>query len=89
MKKPRAHTLTETGITRVEKILGVDNLYEKDFDSIHHIENALRAKTLYIQDKDYVVKDNQVTIVDEFTDDLWLGGAGVTDFTRRLKQKKV
>ena len=72
-EKSKSATLTETGITRVEKILGVDNLYEKDFDSIHHIENALRAKTLYLRDKDYVVKDNQVTIVDEFTGRLMVG----------------
>src|SRR5512146_1299358 len=72
-EKAKSATLTETGITRVEKILGVDNLYEKDFDAIHHIENALRARTLYLKDKDYVVKDNQVTIVDEFTGRLMVG----------------
>jgi preprotein translocase subunit SecA len=72
-EKAKSATLTEMGITRVEKLLGVDNLYEKDFDSIHHIENALRAKTLYLRDKDYVVKDNQVTIVDEFTGRLMVG----------------
>jgi len=72
-EKSKSASLTEMGITRVEKILGVDNLYEKDFDSIHHIENALRAKTLYLRDKDYVVKDNQVTIVDEFTGRLMVG----------------
>jgi preprotein translocase subunit SecA len=72
-EKSKSASLTETGITRVEKILGVDNLYEKDFESIHHIENALRAKTLYLRDKDYVVKDNQVTIVDEFTGRLMVG----------------
>lgn len=72
-EKAKSATLTETGITQVEKLLGVDNLYEKDFDSIHHIENALRAKTLYLADKDYVVKDNQVTIVDEFTGRLMVG----------------
>lgn len=72
-EKAKSATLTETGITRVEKILGVDNLYEKDFESIHHIENALRARTLYLRDKDYVVKDNQVVIVDEFTGRLMVG----------------
>ena len=72
-EKAKSATLTEIGITRVEKILGVDNLYEKDFDAIHHIENALRAKTLYLRDKDYVVKDNQVMIVDEFTGRLMVG----------------
>ena len=72
-EKARSATLTEQGITKVEKILGVDNLYEKDFESIHHIENALRAITLYLKDRDYIVKDNQVTIVDEFTGRLMFG----------------
>ncbi|MFC1625030.1 preprotein translocase subunit SecA [Patescibacteria group bacterium] len=72
-EKAKSATLTEHGITKVEKILGVSNLYEKDFESIHHIENALRAKTLYIIDRDYIVKDNQVTIVDEFTGRLMFG----------------
>lgn len=72
-EKAKSATLTEMGITRVEKLLGVDNLYEKDFDSIHHIENALRAKAIYLRDRDYVVKDNQVTIVDEFTGRLMVG----------------
>ena len=72
-EKAKSASLTETGITRVEKILGVDNLYEKDFESIHHIENALRAKTMYLKDRDYVVKDNQVIIVDEFTGRLMMG----------------
>jgi len=72
-EKIKSATLSEHGISRVEKILGVENLYEKDWESIHHIENALRAKTLYLRDKDYVVKDNQVTIVDEFTGRLMFG----------------
>ncbi|KKR00947.1 MAG: Protein translocase subunit SecA [Candidatus Woesebacteria bacterium GW2011_GWB1_39_12] len=72
-EKVRSATLTEHGITRVEKILGVENLYEKDWEIIHHIENALRAKTLYLQDRDYVVKEGQVTIVDEFTGRLMFG----------------
>ncbi|MFH1863695.1 MAG: preprotein translocase subunit SecA, partial [bacterium] len=72
-EKAKSATLTEHGITKVEKVLGVPNLYEKDFDSIHHIENALRARSLYLIDKDYVVKDNQVTIVDEFTGRLMVG----------------
>ena len=72
-EKAKSATLTEHGISKVEKILGVSNLYEKDFESIHHIENALRARTLYLKDKDYVVKDNQVIIVDEFTGRLMVG----------------
>lgn len=72
-EKSKTATLTEHGVTRVEKILGMDNLYETDFEAIHHIENALRAKTLFLKDKDYVVKDNQVVIVDEFTGRLMVG----------------
>ena len=72
-EKARSASLTEHGITRVEKLLGVENLYEKDWDTIHHIENALRAKTLYLRDRDYVVKDDQVIIVDEFTGRLMIG----------------
>ncbi len=72
-EKVKSATLTEHGITRVEKILGVDNLYEKDYDAIHHIENALRARTLYLLDRDYVVKDDAVVIVDEFTGRLMVG----------------
>jgi preprotein translocase subunit SecA len=72
-EKSKSASLTEVGIAKVEKLLGVTNLYESDFESIHHIENALRAKTLYLKDKDYVVKDNAVTIVDEFTGRLMVG----------------
>jgi len=72
-EKLRSANLTEHGILRVEKILGVSNLYEKDWETIHHIENALKAKTLFIRDRDYVVKDGQVIIVDEFTGRLMFG----------------
>lgn len=72
-EKLKTASLTEHGISKVEKMLGVENLYEKDFESVHHIENALRAKTLYHKDKDYVVKDNEIVIVDEFTGRLMFG----------------
>ncbi|QQG47909.1 MAG: preprotein translocase subunit SecA [Candidatus Woesebacteria bacterium] len=72
-EKMKSATLTEDGIAKIEKILKVDNLYEKDFDAIHHIENALRARSLYLLDRDYVVKDGQVIIVDEFTGRLMFG----------------
>lgn len=72
-EKSKSATLTEHGITKVEKILGVSNLYEKDFDTIHHIENALRARAHYLRDREYLVKDGQVIIVDEFTGRLMPG----------------
>jgi preprotein translocase subunit SecA len=50
-EKSKSASLTEHGIQKVEKILGIDNLYEKDFEAIHHIENALRARSLYLQDR--------------------------------------
>lgn len=72
-EKHRTATLTETGLQKVEKMLGVDNLYEKDFSTIHHVENALKAKALFVKDKEYIVRDNQVVIVDEFTGRLMPG----------------
>ncbi|OGE28140.1 preprotein translocase subunit SecA [Candidatus Daviesbacteria bacterium RIFCSPHIGHO2_01_FULL_40_11] len=71
-KLKTAH-LTEHGTLKIEKMLGVDNLYEKDFSTLHHLEEALKAKTLFAKDKDYVVKDGEVIIVDEFTGRLMLG----------------
>lgn len=72
-EKQRTSTLTEDGILKVEKILGVENLYEKDFTTLHHVEQALKAKSMFHKDKDYVVKDNEVIIVDEFTGRLMPG----------------
>ena len=66
-EKLKTASLSEIGISKVERVLNVPNLYEKDFETVHHIEEALKAKTLYHKDKDYVVKENQVIIVDEFT----------------------
>lgn len=72
-EKSRSASLTEAGIERVEKVMGIDNLYEKDFEAIHHIENALRARSLYLRDREYVVRENEVVIVDEFTGRLMPG----------------
>ncbi|KKW09621.1 MAG: Protein translocase subunit SecA [Microgenomates group bacterium GW2011_GWC1_49_7] len=54
-------------------MLGIVNIYEKDFETVHHIEAALKARTLFKREKDYIVKDNQVIIVDEFTGRLLIG----------------
>lgn len=72
-EKARTVTLTDLGVKRVEQKLGVKNLYEENFDTIHHIESALKAKTLYLRDKDYIVRENQVIIVDEHTGRLMYG----------------
>jgi len=60
-------TLTDLGIRKVEKMLGVGNLYEQDFEMVHLMEQALMSHTLYEKDRDYVVKDGKVVIVDQFT----------------------
>ena len=60
-------TLTDLGIRRVEKMLGISNLYEQDFETVHLIEQSLSAQTLYEKDRDYVVKDGKIIIVDQFT----------------------
>ncbi len=73
-EKMRAATLTEAGIGRVEKILNVPNLYAAGgIEMVHHLEQALKARTLFQRDKDYVVKDGEVIIVDEFTGRLMFG----------------
>lgn len=72
----KAHTvvLTENGIARVEQMLGVQNLYEGDhIELTHHLNQALKAHSLMKRDRDYVVKDGEVIIVDEFTGRLMFG----------------
>jgi preprotein translocase subunit SecA len=67
-EKHRTATLTEEGVTKCERLLSVSNLYDpSNIELIHHIYQALRAHTLFTRDKDYVVKDGEVIIVDEFT----------------------
>lgn len=66
-EKSRSATLSEYGIRKVERTLNVKNLYEESFETIHYIENAIKAQALFHKDKDYVVKENEVIIVDEFT----------------------
>jgi preprotein translocase subunit SecA len=67
-EKHRTSTLTEEGVSKCERLLGADNLYDpSQMEIIHHIYQALRAHALFQLDKDYVVKDGEVIIVDEFT----------------------
>ncbi len=67
-EKLKAITLTDDGITKAEKLLGIDNMYtEKGIKYAHYLETAVRARALFQKDKDYVVKDGEVIIVDTFT----------------------
>ncbi|HET7699838.1 MAG TPA: preprotein translocase subunit SecA [Candidatus Limnocylindria bacterium] len=72
-EKYRAVTLTESGIARAESLLGVRNMYEGDVSAVHYLDNAVKAKALYLKDREYVVKDGEVVIVDEFTGRLMPG----------------
>ncbi|TAN33098.1 preprotein translocase subunit SecA [Patescibacteria group bacterium] len=67
-EKMRSATLSEAGIAKMEKWLGVDNIYaEGGVRTVHHVEQALRAQTLFLRDRDYIVENSEVLIVDEFT----------------------
>lgn len=68
-EKQRAVSLTDEGIAKIEKALGVDNIYEAGrIEDVHHIESALKAEAIFQKDKDYVVTpDGEIVIVDEFT----------------------
>lgn len=73
-EKARTATLTEEGIAQMEKLMGVENIYtEAGFNEVHHIEQALKAKAIFKKDIDYVIRENEITIVDEFTGRLMPG----------------
>jgi preprotein translocase subunit SecA len=67
-EKLKAISLTDAGISKAEKLLGVENIYtEKGIKYVHHLETAVKAQALFERDKDYVVKEGEVVIVDPFT----------------------
>jgi preprotein translocase subunit SecA len=73
-EKTRSVALTEEGVLKTEKLLGMGNLYEAiNMEINHHVQQALRAHVLYLRDRDYVVKDEEVIIVDEYTGRLMPG----------------
>ena len=73
-EKQKAISLTEEGIAKMEQALGVGNLYDPDnYQMTHFIENALRARVIYRRDRDYVVQDGNIILVDEFTGRLMEG----------------
>jgi preprotein translocase subunit SecA len=73
-EKSRIVTLTEAGVEKVERVQGIDNLYGPEhWQKTPYLDNALRAHVLYHKDRDYIVQNGQVVIVDEFTGRLMLG----------------
>ena len=73
-EKTRSVALNEDGVARVERLLGIENLYDaRNMTINHHVQQALRAHVLFKRDVDYIVKEGQVIIVDEFTGRLMPG----------------
>jgi len=73
-EKGKQATLTEEGIAKMEELLGLENIYtEAGFSEVHHIQQALRALACYKKDIDYIIKDDEVIIIDEFTGRLMPG----------------
>ncbi|MBU2595352.1 SEC-C domain-containing protein [Patescibacteria group bacterium] len=73
-EKDKAATLTDSGIKKMEGMLGVKNIYERGgISQVHHLEQALKAHALFKKDKDYVVKDGEIVIIDEFTGRMMFG----------------
>ena len=67
-EKLKAISLTDVGITKAEQLLGIENIYtEKGIKYVHHLETAVKAQAIFERDKDYVVKEGEVIIVDPFT----------------------
>jgi preprotein translocase subunit SecA len=67
-EKQRAISLTEAGITKAESALGISNMYSLEgMKYVHHLETAVKAKALFLREREYVVRDGEVIIVDEFT----------------------
>jgi preprotein translocase subunit SecA len=67
-EKKKAISLSDAGISKAESVLGIDNIYtEKGIKLVHHLETAVRAKALFIRDRDYVINNGEVIIVDPFT----------------------
>jgi len=67
-EKDKAVKITPEGITKIEKSLGVENVYSaENIEDVHHIEQSLKAEALFVRDKDYVVSEGEIVIVDEFT----------------------
>ncbi|HYO56521.1 preprotein translocase subunit SecA [Archangium sp.] len=73
-EKHKSVSLTDAGIEKIQQRLKINNLYDpSEIETLHHVEQALRAHTLYKRDRDYVVRDGEVIIVDEFTGRLMAG----------------
>jgi preprotein translocase subunit SecA len=87
--KDRAVSPTEEGVDKMEQFLGVENLYDADPRLARHFEQALRAHALYKRDRDYIVKDGEIVIVDEFTGRQMPGRRWSEGPTRRSRRRRA
>ena len=88
-EKERNIILTDRGITKVEHLLNIENLYDPaNYVLAHYVENALRAQVVYQRDKEYVLKDGEVVIVDEFTGRLMEGRRYADGLHQALEAKE-
>jgi preprotein translocase subunit SecA len=87
-EKQKAATLTESWIQKIEELLKIDNIYiSEHYNDLHHIENALKAQAVYKKDKDYIVANDEVLIVDEHTGRV-LGGRRYSDGLHQALEAK-
>ena len=78
------------GIENVERALGIDNLYDlRNVQLVNHLTQALKAQALYNRDKEYVIQDGEVKIVDEFTGRIMEGRRGPRASTRRSRRRRA
>jgi preprotein translocase subunit SecA len=89
-EKKRQVAPSESGVEKVENALGVENLYDDvNTNLVNHLNQALRAQTLFHKDKEYIVRDGQVFIVDEFTGACSRGGATRRGSTRPSRPRRA
>jgi preprotein translocase subunit SecA len=89
-EKSRAVVMTEEGVAHAEKVMNVENLYDpKNIEILHHLNQSLKAHNLFKKDVDYIVKDGQVIIVDEFTGRLMPGRRYSDGLHQALEAKEV
>lgn len=87
-EKQKTATLTEAGIQKIEELLKIDNIYiSEHYNDLHHIENALKSQAVYKKDKDYIVANDEVLIVDEHTGRV-LGGRRYSDGLHQALEAK-
>src|SRR3989344_4725148 len=87
-RKHKQIQLSDSGIEKAERALDVDNIYtDAGIKYVHHLETAVRAKALFERDNEYVVKDGQIIIVDEFTGRLQPGRRGTEGLHQAIESK--